>query len=346
MPEQPPTVTVAVCTHNRPRLLRETLCGLVRQEYPTERYEIVVVDNGPADNASRAVVGQFSGAPVPVWYVREPEAGLSQARNRAVARSRSELVVFVDDDVIVEPGWLGLLVAPFSGPAGRRIGAIGGEVIPVFPEGVSRWALLVYQPLRLRLTAGPTRRMPMGANLAFRRTALLEAGLFDPHVGRTGNVLLAGDENRPIQRLRELGAEVWFVPEARVFHQMPRERTTLGYAVRHGFGSARSRVINQVSELRRTGRPSAGYLASRLAGNVPKALFSGAGAVLLTLLFQPASACPAWVRAARASGYVCQILATAAASARAALALRLRPVVEADAAEPLPLTEVSPAEPD
>ncbi|PTY03736.1 hypothetical protein DB347_21120 [Opitutaceae bacterium EW11] len=338
-------VTVAVCTYGRPRLLEQTLRGLVRQEYPSSWYEIIVVDNNSPDDSTRTVVESFAGAQVAPQYVREPRQGLSHARNRAVMRSRGDVIVFADDDVIVEPHWLASLVAPFAADRDLRIAVVAGEVIPVFSEGFPPWSILLYQPLRFRPDAGPIDQMPMGANMAFRRTALLEVGLFDTEVGRIGQMLFAGDENRPVKRLRQRSAEVWFVPEARVFHQLPRCRTTLAHALRHGFDSARSRVLCRVAEQRAARRSCLAFLVTRFLANLAKAIACGLHGALCTLLLQPGSACPAFVRASRACGYLWQISVFAARRVGVALSAPLGEL-EPPVTQSLPIPEVSSVEPE
>ncbi len=308
MSSDPPLgITVAVCTYRRPELLAGTLRSLVRQDYPTGYFEIIVIDNNSPEDDTRQVVHAFKDAPIAPRYLRETRQGLSHARNRAVGESRREIVVFADDDISTDHEWLGKLVAPFRGPGGQQIAAIGGEVVPVYPEGVEV-AVLIHQPLRLRATAGPLRagQIPMGANLAFRRAALIEAGLFDPRAGRHGSRLFGGDENRLIERLARRRHQIWFVPEARVFHHLPRERSGLRYALQHGFDSACSRVLTHTVALKERNASPAAYLVSRLGANLAKTIVCGLFGALWMTLGLPSIAAPQLVRAARALGYVQQ----------------------------------------
>jgi GT2 family glycosyltransferase len=110
-----------------------------------------------------------------------------------------------------------------------------------------------------------------------------------------------------IRRVRAAGFEVWFAPAARVRHQMPAARTTFRYAARHAFDSARSRVVDRVAGLRARHRPVAGYLATRLAGNLAKVAGFAVLALLNTLVFRTGAAKQALVRGWRACGYLYQI---------------------------------------
>jgi glucosyl-dolichyl phosphate glucuronosyltransferase len=296
-------VTVAIATYNRADFLRQTLAGIVAQQFPRDHFEVLVIDNDSQDH-TRAVVTEFAPAHPAPRYIHETKRGLSHARNRAITEARGEFIVFGDDDILVAPDWLAQLTVPLLADSAGRIGAVGGEVIPVFPDGLPDWIAEWHAPLAYRTDAGPLdpRHYPMGANLAFRRDVLVQLGMFEPALGRTGKNLFGGDETEMIRRIRAAGLEVWFAPGAAVRHQMPASRTTFRYAARHAFDSARSRVIDQA------GQAGAGsYFASRFVGNFLKALGFAALALLYALSFQNGAAKKALVRAWRSCGYLYQI---------------------------------------
>ncbi|HEY0946962.1 MAG TPA: glycosyltransferase [Opitutaceae bacterium] len=310
MPPPPPnlSVTVAIPTYNRARYLRQTLEGLTQQDYPAALLEILIVDNNSPDD-TRTVVESFRTAAHPPRYVHERQQGANYARNRAINEARGDILVFGDDDILMERDWLRALLAPFEQDAAGRVGAVGGEVVPVFPEGCPPWVEQFHGPQALRPDTGPTRpgQVPMSANLAFRRALFAQLGMFDTSVGRRGGRVFGGEENVPIQRLRRAGYEVWFAPAAKVLHQMPASRTTLRYVMRHAFDSARSRVIGRVNLEREEGRSSTGYLWSRLPGNVLKAVGFAVVALLALFILRTGDAKKNLVRAWRACGYLYQI---------------------------------------
>ena len=97
---QMPAVSVAVCTHDRPRRLARCLRSL---EAIRERHglEILIVDHAPPDDATASVAGQFAG----VRYIVEKCAGLDFARNRAWVEAHGEWIAYLDDDVTVDRWW-------------------------------------------------------------------------------------------------------------------------------------------------------------------------------------------------------------------------------------------------
>lgn len=300
----PLKVTVAIPTYNRADFLRQTLAGIAQQQFPADQFEVLVLDNNSRDH-TRAVVAEFAGSAPAPRYIHEPQQGLDYARNRAIAEARGEVILFGDDDILVQPDWITQMAGPLLADAAtRRIGAVGGEVIPVFPDGLPEWVREWHAPLAFRPDAGPlaARHSPMGANLAIPTWAFAQLGRFHTALDRSAGNYFSGGDSEIVRRIREAGHEVWFAPAAAVQHQMPASRTTFRYARRHAFDSARSRVID------RAGQPGGkGYLASRFVANVAKAGGFTVLAGLNALVFRTGAAKKALVRAWRSCGYVYQV---------------------------------------
>src|SRR5258708_3371102 len=108
--ERQTTVSVAVCTRERPDALARCLKSLAASSEPPA--EILVIDNAPVSDATRQVLAQFPG----VRYYCEPRLGLSAARNAALAVASGDIVAFTDDDVVVHPGWIDSLHRCFDDP--------------------------------------------------------------------------------------------------------------------------------------------------------------------------------------------------------------------------------------
>ncbi|HVW21565.1 MAG TPA: glycosyltransferase [Opitutaceae bacterium] len=296
-------VTVAICTYNRADLLRQTLAGIARQDFPPSEFEVLVIDNNSTDHTAQAVAEAAGHRPAP-RHVLETRQGLDHARNRALAEARGAVVLFADDDILVEPDWISAMAAPLEADRGRTIGAVGGEVVPVFPDGLPSWVTEWHSPLAFRADAGPLppRDSPMGANLAFPRWVFERLGTFHLGLDRSGANLFAGGDAEMIRRVHAAGLQVWFAPAARVRHQITAARTNFRYIARHAFDSARSRVVD------RAGRPGATlYLLSRLPANAAKAAGFGLLALANGICGRSDAAKKALVRAWRSCGYLYQI---------------------------------------
>ena len=298
--------TVTICTYNRARWLKETLDFITRQDYPADRWELVVVDNNSRDE-TRAVVESFAQAPKPPRYVFEPQQGSSYARNRAIteAAASSDIIIFTDDDMLGDDTWLRLIVEPFQRPGNERVGAVAGDVIPVFPEGLPAWLDKQWEPLAFRSDIGVLRpnQLPMTANLALRAPVLRQIGDFRTDLGRFGNKLTGGEDHELARRIWDSGYTIWYSPPAGLRHQIPASRLTFKYAYRQAFDSARSRVIEKTTGLNQ----SLGWLFSRLFSYTLQVAGYLLLSLCLLLLFQ-SGRCKRWItRAAKGAGYLTEI---------------------------------------
>jgi glycosyltransferase involved in cell wall biosynthesis len=227
-----------ICTRNRCALLSGALASLRSVDVPPDTsWEIIVVDNGSGDDTG-AVVAGHAGA-IPVRLVVEPRVGLSYARNAAVREARGDYIIWIDDDVVVEGGWLAAYHRAFR----RWPGAVffGGAITPRFEGGPPAW-LAAAMPwvgnAYAALDLGPDARrftgevLPYGANLAIR-LADQQQHPYDVRLGRRGNLLYAGEEWAVIRRLLDQGAEGWWVPDARLEHVIEPHRQTIAYLRRY-----------------------------------------------------------------------------------------------------------------
>lgn len=99
-------VTLVIPTYNRADALLETLDALTRLDYPADRWEAVVVDDGSPEDVRGPVEAWIQRTGAPVRYLRQQNAGPAAARNRGAAAARGEVLIFIDNDVLVEPNFL------------------------------------------------------------------------------------------------------------------------------------------------------------------------------------------------------------------------------------------------
>ncbi|MFW6192805.1 MAG: glycosyltransferase, partial [Gemmatimonadota bacterium] len=189
------SVTVAVCTLDRPRLLRGALESLARMDRPGSLdWEVLVVDNGGAPGTV-AVVEALKPR-LPIRRVREDRLGLSHARNRALGESRAAWVAWIDDDVRVDSGWLAAYADAFE--AWPDAAFFGGPIRPAFEGEPPAWLEEAFDALpAVRAAYGERdvaadsveirRRedLPYGGNFAVRNDVLPRRP-FDPRLGRRG----------------------------------------------------------------------------------------------------------------------------------------------------------------
>ncbi|MGW5133814.1 glycosyltransferase [Streptomyces sp. NPDC004135] len=245
-----PDVSVIVATHNRPDLLRQCLDSLLAMDYPPSRYEVIVVDNAPSDDATERML--LTGRDGRVRYVREPVAGLARAHNRGLAAARGRIAAFTDDDTLVDRRWLTTLTDAFSHD--RRIGCVTGLIVPAELETEAQAALerhggfgKGFRPRTWSLQAPPSDPLfpftaghfGSGANMAFRTEVLSALGGFDPATG-TGTPAFGGDDLLAFFRVIATGGVLSYQPDAIVWHRHRRTEEALraqafGYGA--GFGA-------------------------------------------------------------------------------------------------------------
>lgn len=221
------TVTVVICTRNRPVLLQRCLSAIAKLCPPPD--EILVVDNSEGNRETRKVANDYGAR-----YVVEPVTGLSRARNRGLVECNSEVVAFLDDDVTPAADWLGLLLSPF---ADELTGASAGRVItpadlPALGDHQSVPRILSNKDphwFEIATFGG----LGLGANMALRRSACTHRMFFDERLGR-GAPFEIGEESYAFAWLLAHGYRVAYLPSAVVYHP-PLSRTAIEREARNSF---------------------------------------------------------------------------------------------------------------
>src|SRR5215217_7628534 len=182
----------------------------MRVEYPSDRWELIVVDNGSTDRTAEILRA------APVRYLLETRRGVARARNLGIQASLGEIVVFTDVDCLVTKEWLKALVAGFGDD---QVGAVAGEILPFPPStGAERYAAKIRHLSPQRYLTRPQLPFAVTANLAFRREVFQRVGLLDPESPRGGE-----STDFCTRFLRHTGQRIEFAPRAVVFH---RHRST------------------------------------------------------------------------------------------------------------------------
>jgi GT2 family glycosyltransferase len=208
-----PFVTVVVPTWNRAPLLGDCLRTLQAQDYPSDRFEVIVVDDGSADATEEVARRYAAGAP-PVRYVRQSHGGLNAARNTALGLAAGDPICFIDDDAEAPPGWLGALVdGSLRHP---RAGCLGGPVKLRFEAPPPRTCEMESWIWEAAQDHGPSERTVEhlnGCNLTIRRFALDAVGPFE------ASLTLYGDETEWELRLTRAGIPIVYLPAAWIWHR-------------------------------------------------------------------------------------------------------------------------------
>ena len=267
-----PSAAVVVCSRNRPALLREAVHSVLRGSLLPA--ELVIVDQSDEREEELAAMGEVQGCRV--RYIWDAERGVSRARNRGLQAAHSDIVVYTDDDVLVDPGWLAAMLAALTelGPSG----AVTGRVLATAGETPGGWApALVDEPQQATYQGRIGRDVLEAGNMAAFRATLLACGGFDPELG-PGTAFPAGEDNDMGYRLLGAGCRIRYEPRAVIYHRAwrgPEEYVPLRwrYGIGQGAYYAKHMRLRDSFMARRLARllRKHGFLALKRARREPRA---------------------------------------------------------------------------
>jgi GT2 family glycosyltransferase len=251
---------VIPCNFARPGQLRHCVERLTELDYPD--YEVIVVDNRPGNVPPVDIRG--------VRVVREPQPGISAARNRGIEVATGEIIAFTDDDVVADRRWLRALAERFAREP--DVAAVTGVIVPLELETTAqvlfeqsrcgrdrRFNPLTFERFgRFRvLRRAPengteqvgslyrTGEFGPGANMAFRAAVLREMGGFDEALG-TGTPTCGGEDLAILVELLTAGHRLAYEPGAIIQHRQHATLAELEHQV-HGYGIGFTAMLTAVT---------------------------------------------------------------------------------------------------
>jgi glucosyl-dolichyl phosphate glucuronosyltransferase len=278
--------SVVIATYNRSGELVHTLRSLagLRTASP---WEVIVVDNNSSD-ATRQVVNEAEMAfPVPLRYVFEGTQGKAAALNTAIRQASGDILVFTDDDALVEPDWLDRAAVALDETGGAYV---GGRVFPRWeaarpgwmPNRNGRmWAVVALADF------GDTRRefgrgigWPLGVNMAVRASVFHTNGVWwDNRYDRVGNSLRGQGQREWCIRVRAAGLHGYYTPDMIVHHLVPADRMRKPYFRRwfYWYGISRAVLYAQHGlDMESPDEQTFDFSAVRHVAGVPRYMFRSA----------------------------------------------------------------------
>ncbi|MEP7252135.1 MAG: glycosyltransferase [Ginsengibacter sp.] len=224
-------ISVVICTRNRPGPLMKCLQSIDRSTVQPE--EIIVIDNAPSDDSTFNVVSKFEK----VIHLREPKAGLSNARNTGIKNAGKSIIAFTDDDVLVDPLWAYRLWKSFQD---ERVVAMTGLVITSCLDTEAQyifekhWSFnrgyigkiydKTYFESNLKI-GPPVWQIGAGANMAFRKSVFKELGNFNEFLGAGASG--CSEDSEMWFRILAKGYKIIYEPKAITFHEHRKEMKSL-----------------------------------------------------------------------------------------------------------------------
>ncbi|MBL4674831.1 MAG: glycosyltransferase family 2 protein [Mucilaginibacter sp.] len=253
-----PDISVIICTYN-PRLdyLQRVLSALKDQSIAVESWELLIIDNYSNNHFTNSVdISWHPNGKI----ISEPKAGLANARITGVDNASAELIVFVDDDNVLDRDYL--LASLNFHKQNPKVGCFGGMSLPVFEVEPPAWfyqtginlgcqnygnQLYVSDQASVgyQLTSYPE-KAPIGTGMVITRSAFKSYQLNVANnkqrlqLGRKGMELTSGEDNDIILTIVKNGFEVAYLPQLIVNHLIPANRLSDAYLSKMAYQSNKS----------------------------------------------------------------------------------------------------------
>ncbi|MEQ8848771.1 glycosyltransferase [Botrimarina sp.] len=250
-------MSVAICTWNRADLLDKTLRRMASMRVPESvSWELIVVDNNCTDHTQQ-VLQRHVGA-LPLRIVTESQPGLSYARNRAIEVSQAEIILWTDDDVLVDEHWLTETLAAMRGLDAE---VCFGSVHPWWETAAPPWfgdclagRFALYDRGRGAHLLSEAGQSGYGANHAVARSVYQRLGGYRTDLGVVGDKGGGGEDTELVMRAIAAGVRTAYAGSASVRHFIPAERCRKRYFRRRQWrgGSSQYRMLTQAGGGRRT----------------------------------------------------------------------------------------------
>jgi glycosyltransferase involved in cell wall biosynthesis len=230
-PETMPMVSVVICAYNAERTMRPCLESLRKLDYPN--FEVVIVDDGSRDRTAEISMDfpEFR-------LIRQPNKGLSVARNVGLHAARGEIIAYTDSDCVVDPHWLTLIVRSMLE---NNFDGCGGPNYAPHEDGWIEASCAASPGAPCHVLVAEDRAEHLaGCNMVFTKAALAKVGGFDPQF------TAAGDDVDVCWRMLDAGLKLGFAPAAFVWH-FRRNTIKAYYGQQRGYGRAEAMLYPRYS---------------------------------------------------------------------------------------------------
>lgn len=227
-----PFVSIIIPAYNRAKMLGITIKSFVEQDYPKDKYEIIISDNNSTDNTKDVVLEWQSKSDVKIKYVFEKRQGVHYARNTAAKHSVGDILYYTDDDMIADRKLLSEIVRPFL--VDPLVGSATGKVLPEWEVPPPAWVVKYCYNGWLSLNdMGEELRITdydlgvYSCHQAMRRDVFFKSGGFNPE--NTAGEWIGDGETGINLKIKELGYKFAYNGKSLIYHMIPQIRMTQQY---------------------------------------------------------------------------------------------------------------------
>ncbi|MCU0567748.1 MAG: hormogonium polysaccharide biosynthesis glycosyltransferase HpsN [Oculatellaceae cyanobacterium Prado106] len=218
-----PSISVIIPTYGREETLRDTLADAIAQDYPA--FDVIVVDQKPQHQPETQQYLEQLAREQKIRLFQVEWASLPAARNYAVRRSQSDIVLFLDDDVQLPKGFLAAHARNYDRP---EVGAVAGRVFDRMKLADHQPDLLIedlppeamdpgiaWYHINLVHTVKPQQVLTArGCNMSFRRDVFVQGIWFDERFRGSA----VREESDFCLHFRQTGLQIWYDPAAHLVH--------------------------------------------------------------------------------------------------------------------------------
>ncbi len=212
-------LSIVIATHARPAALAGLMASLAPQLRAGD-HEVFIAENGTP--FPTAIDRSALATDANIFHLHEASPGKCRVQNRAIAAVRGDVIAFLDDDLMVADGYVDAVEQFFD--AHPQFAAMKGRILPAEDPVAKVGANAAYLDLPIADHGDEVVevRGVLGANMAFRATALRRVGRFDERLGPGA----AGheEETEMSQRIRRVGLHIGYAPQALVWHEVDPAR--------------------------------------------------------------------------------------------------------------------------
>lgn len=228
-------VSIVIPTYKRPKDIVRALQSVEPQALDHPLCEIVVVDNDPKHSAKESVDSFIQQSSANITFIHEPNPGVSNARNTALAAVKGRYVAFLDDDMEACPDWLdGLLKAAKDHKAGLVFGPVKA-VMPGTAKSIYTYMSGAFDRIPYDKSGYIEEGVATGGCLVNRQSAPFPTPVFDPSLNQTG-----GEDDVFFRYLLRRGVKAYWTNDAKCLEHVPENRATLSYVWKRNFAFGQS----------------------------------------------------------------------------------------------------------
>lgn len=226
-----PYISIIIPTYNRAHLLPLTLDSFLAQDYPRDRYEIIVADNNSVDSTREVIENYRSRDPI-MKSILEKRQGVHYARNSAAKIAQGDILYFTDDDMIADRDLLREIIKPFR--MDDKVASVTGRVLPRWEQTPPKWILDYCVNGLLSLCDKPEDLIisnhdcgVFSCHQAMRRDVFFKAGGFNPE--NTAGEWIGDGETGLNIKIKDLGYKFAYIGSSIIYHMIPPSRMTQRY---------------------------------------------------------------------------------------------------------------------